>query len=133
MATFNHSTPAPIQGTLFAPEIPHDFMASASIRTFRIGNDLMEPSYRLGDFVIVIPADKFRGEGVYILDRGAGPDIYRAHNANYTDVEVYREHPALRDKGAIVPMEQFDDCVLGFVVGSIAITHRGALRRALAA
>ena len=121
-----------IQGALFEEDIQGDFMGSSRIRIFPITSDTMEPTYRRGNFVLVIPADNFRGEGVYILESHGIPQIYRVCRYGRDDARLSQDHEVLRRHPHVLPMDRFNDGVIGFVVGSIAISDPQALNAALA-
>ncbi len=43
-----------------------------NVSPFAIVGDAMAPQLRSGDFLLVTPAERYDGEGVYILDHGDG-------------------------------------------------------------
>lgn len=95
-------------------------------RFFPMVGDSMEPALRSGDLLAVVPADRYDGEGLYVLDLGFGPSIWRCSHVAYSDphlIECRYDNPAYQKH--VLPMTKFDDAVLakGFATVKIIDHH----------
>ncbi len=68
------------------------------VRAFEVSGDVMAPTLRSGDFLMVRPASHYDGEGVYILDfTGEGGTPYRCERVSVTgrpEVRIWHDNPA---------------------------------------
>lgn len=97
------------------PFAPEPQTAPSGVRLMPIQGDAMEPTFRAGDFAVVLPADHWHGEGLYVLDVLGEPTVYRLatcadpaslriapDNERYTSYEVARETLLPRILGRVV-------------------------------
>lgn len=75
--------------------------------------DTMEPTFRMGQVLAVVPLDRYRGPGFYVILQGTAPDVIRCEAL---------AGGALRmtwDSGRVAPMtvtrQWFETAVLGQV------------------
>lgn len=61
------------------------------LRPFPIIGDNMAPTIRRGDVAMVLPADAYSGEGIYVLENGLGPGLYRVGPGGLTIMVVARQ------------------------------------------
>ena len=117
----------------FAPAIPAENVLSPALRVHLVDGDGMEPDLRSRrDYVIISPVDSYCGEGIYLLDWGPGPVLYRAQFAGGGKVLIKLDNPLYRDNGHTFPRDQFDEMVVGFVVADIKVRDERFLREARA-
>lgn len=96
----------------FAPEAQ---TVPSGVRLMPVVSDSMEPTFRAGDFAVVLPADRWHGEGVYVIDGLGEPAVYRLmtcatpgnlrvvpDNARYTSYEIARDDLLPRILGRVV-------------------------------
>lgn len=121
-----------LSGPLFETPVQPEFMASSRIRVMPVDGTAMEPTYRRGDFVVVLPTHEFEGEGTYVLDEGAGATIYRARRFD-GGIRLTLDHPSLARIPLTYPEAYFAEVVIGFVVGKIEISEPQRLRQAVSA
>lgn len=92
-----------------------------AIRPFEILGDVMQPTLRSGDFLMVKPAGGYEGEGVYILDfTGEGGSPYRAERvpvAGRREVKIWHDNPAYSRH--VIDLEEFDGAVRAKVVAEV--------------
>lgn len=92
-----------------------------AIRPFEIRGDVMQPTLRTGDFLMVKPAARYEGEGVYILDfSGEGGTPYRAERvpvAGRREVKIWHDNPVYSRH--VIDLEEFDGAVRAKVVAEV--------------
>jgi signal peptidase I len=92
-----------------------------AIRPFKIRGDVMQPTLRSGDFLMVQAAARYDGEGVYILDfNGEGGTPYRAERipvAPFREVKIWHDNPAYSRH--VIDLEEFDGAVRAKVVAEV--------------
>lgn len=92
-----------------------------AIRPFEIRGDVMQPTLRTGDFLMVKPAARYEGEGVYILDfSGEGGTPYRAERvpvAGCREVKIWHDNPAYSRH--VIDLADFDGAVRAKVVAEV--------------
>lgn len=104
------------------------------IRPFEIVGDLMAPTLRSGDFLMVSPCAAYYGEGVYILDfTGEGGVPYRAERVpvmGRREVRIWHDNPAYSRH--VIGVDEFNAVVRAKVVAEVRmkITRSEMLRLA---
>ncbi|MNT50964.1 hypothetical protein D3C72_1879060 [compost metagenome] len=92
-----------------------------AIAPFAIKGDVMQPTLRSGDFLMVRPAAAYEGEGVYILDfTGEGGSPYRAERvpvAGCREVKIWHDNPAYSRH--VIDLADFDGAVRAKVVAEV--------------
>lgn len=92
-----------------------------AIRPFEIRGDVMQPTLRTGDFLMVKPAESYEGEGVYILDfTGEGGSPYRAERVpviGRSEVKIWHDNPAYSRH--VIDLDAFDGAVRAKVVAEV--------------
>lgn len=113
---------------LFDPSIPAESVLSSRFRVHAVKGDAMEPTLRGGwDYVLAAPVDAYQGEGIYLLDIGAGIDLFRVSITLDQGLCLSRENP--RYAKHIVDREKFNELVMGIVVADIRTRDDRFLRQ----
>lgn len=87
-------------------------------RVHAVAGDGMEPILRGNrDYVLTMPVDSYRGEGLYLIDTGVGVDLFRVTAALEHGLLLTRENPRYQDH--VIDLEIFEECVIGIVVADI--------------
>lgn len=116
---------------LLAPAIPAQNLLSSKLRVHMVEGPGMEPALRDQlDYVILAPVSAWCGEGIYLIDWGPGPVLYRAQNAGDGHVRLTLDNPLFRDNGHLCSRDQFNDAAIGFVVADIHVRDERFLREA---
>lgn len=122
----------------FAPAIPAEDIMSDRLRIRMVDGDGMSPDLLSGrDYVMIAPADRYTGEGVYLVDWGPGATLYRADGSGRRDKPIRMRldnplyHRTPDDGYTFHTREEFDEIVLGFVVANIKVQNEPKLRQAL--
>lgn len=114
---------------LFRAPVPAQKVLSPGLRIHMVDGDGMEPDLRSRrDYVMIAPVDAYCGEGIYLLDWGPGPVLYRAQFAGGGQILIKLDNPLFRDNGRIFTRDQFDEVVVGFVVADIKVRDEHKLR-----
>lgn len=114
---------------VFHPPIPAEKVLSPSLRVHMVDGDGMEPDLKSRrDYVMIAPTAAYCGEGIYLLDWGPGPVLYRAQWAGGGKILIKLDNPLYRDGGRIFSRDQFDEMVVGFVVADIKVRDEHKLR-----
>lgn len=114
---------------LFSPPIPPENVLSGRFRVHAVTGDAMEPTLRGGrDYVLAAPVDTYQGEGIYLLDIGAGIDLFRVSTVMDKELCLSRENPLYTPH--IVDREKFNERVMGIVVADIRTRDERFLRSA---
>jgi len=93
--------------------IPACFTLEEGMRLMPVENDTMEPTLRSGDAVGVVPVDRFRGEGVYVIESGGFPLIFRCRHERNGRIFLWRDNK--RYSTLDLSLEEFNDCILAEV------------------
>lgn len=113
---------------LFSPPIPAENILSDRFRIHAVTGDGMEPILRGGrDYVIAAPVDAYQGEGIYLLDIGAGIDLFRVSPTMDKGLCLSRENPLYTKH--IVDRDKFNERVMGIVVADIRTRDERFLRQ----
>lgn len=116
---------------LLAPAIPAQNLLSSKLRVHMVEGPGMEPALRDQlDYVILAPVSAWCGEGIYLIDWGPGPVLYRAQNAGDGYVRLTLDNSLFRDEGHLCSREQFNGAALAFVVADIRVRDERILREA---
>lgn len=91
--------------------------------------DSMAPTIRAGDFAIIVPCDRFTGEGLYVVIPAVGmnPAIYRI---SFTDKQGFwrlRLDNRAYSAGHDVPQDEVNKLIVGAVAGILRIERRDLL------
>ena len=114
---------------LLTPPIPAERLLSGRLRVRMVDGEGLEPELMSRrDYVLLDPVDNYCGEGIYLLDVGAGPVLYRVQWAGGDNVLIRYTNPLYRDNGHLVSREKFDEVTLGIVVADIKIRDERFLR-----
>lgn len=105
----------------------------------QVVGDGMAPTLRPGDLVAVAPVAAWRGEGIYLLDTGGGPELFRCESDLAGRIVIRRDNPAYLS--AAVSAERFAESVRGQVCALVHVieptllagAHCAAADRRLAA
>lgn len=115
----------------FAPAIPAESILSSRLRIETVRSDGMAPDLRPNwDMVIIVPTHRYLGEGLYSVDNGVGPDIYRVQNIFGGKLLMKHDNP-LYAGSFIMTKDEFEAAVLGFVVADVKARDERMLREAV--
>ena len=96
--------------------------APTSMRLHLVGGDGMAPTLRAGiDYVMVRPAGRYEGEGVYVLDNGLGLDLFRVEPAT-RGMRLYRDNPHYTDR--VLSLDDLESMIVGKVVADVIVRER---------
>lgn len=98
------------------PEIAIPFTKRVP-RIVPVKDDTMEPTIRRGDFLFVVPVDKFQYDSIYVLDNGGCHRTYRV--TGLKDKILSLDNP--RYSSCTISREQFNADVTGLVVGHLRV------------
>jgi len=105
------------------------------IRPFEIIGDLMAPTLRSGDFLMVRYAHGYDGEGAYILDfQGEGGVPYRAARVpvmGRREVHIWHDNPAYSRH--VIDLDEFNAVVRAKVIAEVRMKCSRAELERLAA
>lgn len=104
---------------LLPAPVPPDSFLSDRFRIHAVNSDSMEPTYRSGhDFTLIAPITTYDGEGVYLLNVGAGLDLFRVRNSvdGQGGLLLYQEN---RKTEYPMTLEKFEALVVGIVAADI--------------
>lgn len=114
---------------LFYPPITAEADATTAMRIHLVDGDGMEPALKCRrDYVMIAPVSAFCGEGIYLVDWGPGPVLYRAQWTGGGKILIKLDNPLYRDSGHTCTRDQFDEIVVGFVVADIKVRDERFLR-----
>lgn len=102
------------------------------VRAVEIVGDLMAPTMRSGDFLMVRRANEYDGEGIYILDfNGEGGTPYRAERIPFMgrqEVRIWHDNPAYSRH--VIDLADFTTAVRAKAVAEVRMKcSRDELRR----
>lgn len=124
--------------SFLTPAIPAENVWSDRLRIRMVDGDGMAPdlmSHR--DYVMILPVDRYRGEGIYLVDWGCGATLYRASSSGRQDkpIRMRLDNPLYHrceSQGFFYfTREEFDDMAIGLVVADIKVRDVPALREAV--
>lgn len=98
---------------------------SVQPRFVPMSTDIPVLGVRRGDMLAVVPADRYRGEAIYMLTLDGTPMPVRARTARNGDVVVAALHPG--GGTATMTRTQFCDLVLGQVLATCKVLDRSLL------
>jgi hypothetical protein len=117
---------------LFAPAIPAETIMSDRLCIRMVEGDGMEPDLKSRrDYVMIAPVQGYCGEGIYLLNWGLGPILYRAQFVGGGKIRIKLDNPRYRDDGRLFTRDQFDEMALGFVVADVKVRDERILREAI--
>lgn len=112
-----------------APTIPAERITSPRISIRMVDGDGMEPDLKSRrDYVMLAQAQGYCGEGIYLLDWGYGPVLYRAQFAGGGKIRIKLDNPLYRDDGQLCTRDEFNEMVRGFVVADVKVRDERFLR-----
>lgn len=95
---------------------------AAGLHFYRMASHFMAPELRLGDVVAFEPAGRFQGDGLYVLDLGGEPDVYRcAWRFGTKLIDVWRDGPRGPRSRSSVDEARFGEIVRGRVVATVKL------------
>lgn len=92
------------------------FDIDKTARVLPIDDDTMDPTFRRGDAVAVLPCNGFEYDAIYVLEVAERPRVYRCSNDFRGGITISSDN-ALHKVKMTVPRAVFDQSVLGRVVG----------------
>lgn len=114
---------------------PVEKLSLGGFHVHMVDGDGMAPDLRSKrDYVIVAPVREYRGEGVYLVDWGYGPVLYRAQGSGNREkpIMIFLDNPVYRqgENGGLhhFTLDQFNEMVVGFVVADIRVRDERFLR-----
>ncbi|KQV83273.1 S24 family peptidase [Rhizobium sp. Root1220] len=110
--------------------IPPENFLSPRFRVHPVMGDAMEPTFRGGrDYALLAPVTSYRGEGIYLVNIGAGVDLFRVCSAfdGKGGLRLSQENP--RCETLSVSLEHFDDVVIAIVIADIRPRDERFLRQ----
>lgn len=115
---------------LLSSPIPAEHVLSRNLRIRLVDGDGLEPELvSRRDYVILAPVEAYCGEGIYLIDWGCGPVLYRVQSVGAGKVLIRLSNPLYRDNGYTFTKEQFNEMVLGFVVADVKVRDETMLRQ----
>jgi len=115
----------------FAPSIPAEAIISNRLRIEKVKGDGMAPDLRPNwDMIIIRPIDRYVGEGLYSIDNGVGPDIYRVQNILGGRLLIKHDNP-IYTHSFTMTKDEFEAAVLGFVVADVKVRDERMLMEAV--
>lgn len=99
--------------------------ADGGPRFLLVTGDSMVPTLRPGDLVAVAPVAAWRGEGIYLLDTGAGPELFRCALDFAGGIVIHRDNPAYL--AVTVPVERFAESIRGQVCALVHVVDAALL------
>jgi hypothetical protein len=95
-------------------------------RCLPVISDYMEPTFQAGGLACIAPADGYAGAGVYVLDDGTGPVLFRAERrGGSSDIEIWHDNP--RYSHHVLARDRFDLHCIGRAFAAVNILDRGLL------
>ena len=88
----------------------------------------MAPTVKPGDMVAVLPANRYRGAGLYVVDVLGQPNIVRVHVNERGQIHVGYDSP--RYTGGTTNQDAFEASLLGRVFAVCQVTDRTAMQDA---
>ncbi len=97
----------------------------APYRLMEVGTIGFRPKLQPDDVVLVVKQNRFSGDGLYILDNGHDPELFRCQSNFRDGVEAFRDDPRLGRY--TFPREVFN----GMLIGRVAMIGQVQCRRLL--
>lgn len=111
------------------PDIPPENVLSGRFRVHAVTSDAMEPTLRGGkDYALLAPVASFKGEGIYLMNIGAGMDLFRVANTFDGEGGLVLSQEKVRGGHHRLSRERFDALVVGIVVADIKTRDERFLR-----
>ena len=101
---------------------------NSEARLVPVDSDTMEPTFRKGDAVAVIPADSYSYEGVYAVDNHGRIQLYRV-DCLHVDQGIRMSSDNERYTGHTVSLEDFNRIVIGKAIMHMQVMDPVAMRR----
>lgn len=113
------------------PSVPTENVLSDRFRVHAVTGDAMEPTLRGGrDYALLAPVASYEGEGIYLMNIGAGLDLFRV-TTSFDGEGGYRlSQENRRSRPQCLSRQQFDALVVGLVVADIRTRDERFLRDA---
>ncbi|RVO24775.1 hypothetical protein [Sinorhizobium meliloti] len=113
------------------PDIPPENVLSDRFRVHAVANDAMEPTLRGGkDYALLAPVASYEGEGIYLVNMGAGLDLFRVTSSFDGEGGLRLSQENRRLRSHCLTRQQFDALVVGIVVADIKPRDERFLRNA---
>lgn len=113
-----------IQNTSVVPVLRHTpHHEDAEHFTAFVGTRGFEPNLHSDDCLLIVKQDRFTGDGLYWIDNGAEPELFRCQTDFRGNVIVYRDDPLYGRY--TMPMGTFN----GLMIGRVALTGTVVCRR----
>lgn len=113
------------------PDIPPENVLSGRFRVHAVTGDAMEPTLRGGrDYALLAPVASYEGEGIYLVNIGAGLDLFRVTSSFDGDGGLRLSQENRRSRPQCLSRQQFDALVVGLVVADIRTRDERRLRDA---
>lgn len=106
--------------------LPEPAAGATRPRLMPIEGDGMEPTLRHGDYVAVVPIDRFRCDGLYVLERFGVTDVYRCQTDFAGKIIVWHDNRRYGGKRYPLTVAQFNEGVVGYVVATVNVLDRTA-------
>ncbi|RVJ77578.1 hypothetical protein [Sinorhizobium meliloti] len=91
----------------------------------------MEPTLRGGrDYALLAPVASYEGEGIYLVNIGAGLDLFRVTSSFDGEGGLRLSQENRRSRPQCLSRQQFDALVVGLVVADIRTRDERRLRDA---
>lgn len=111
------------------PDIPAESVLSGRFRVHAITSGGMEPALRGGrDYALLAPVATYEGEGIYLMNIGAGTDLFRVCNAYDGNGGLLLSQETAKGHYNRLSRERFDALVVGIVVADIRTRDERFLR-----
>lgn len=111
-------------------QISPEAVLSSRFRVHLVMGDNMEPLFRSGrDYALLAPVTAYQGEGIYLVNIGAGVDLFRVSSTfdGKGGLRLSQENP--RCTAHILSRVQFDEVVMAIVVADIRPRDERFLRQ----
>jgi hypothetical protein len=122
---------------LFAPPpaLTREAFASRKLSVVPVLGDGMHPTLRGDwDYVLAAPTDKFVYDGLYVVEYGGGACIKRCRSLGAGMIAMMNDNPAYgataAERADDVPVDRFNEHVLGIVVCDLKVRDANMMRAA---
>jgi phage repressor protein C with HTH and peptisase S24 domain len=88
-------------------------------RFLPVEGDVMSPTLRRGDYVVVVPVDRYQGDGLYAFDLHGAPVIYRCMSNFKGGIAVIPDNKLYSTWDFTV--KEFDDTVIGKIAATCKV------------
>jgi len=111
------------------PDIPAENVLSGRFRVHAVTSDAMEPTLRGGrDYALLAPVASYEGEGIYLMNIGAGMDLFRVSNVFDGEGGLLLSQEKFREGSHRLSRDKFNALVVGIVVADIKTRDERFLR-----